>query len=378
MSENLTPDLTGKLSFETEKGASRAKWIAVILTIALVGWMGSGYIIPSAPDVETVVEITQPRAVVVAVQVSHAAPVLQVFSAEGQSEPDRMSAIRAETSGQVASVSVNRGDLVEAGQEIARIESVTLRAQLNQAEERVAEMERNYENALALQERGISTQDRVNQARTDQASAEAQLTAAREALENVIIRAPFTGRLNTLTLDEGEFVTTGAEVGQILDNDPLSVVIQVPQQALSRLERDQIAEVEFITGETLRGTVGYIGVNADAQTRTFRAEITVPNPDSHLPAGLSAQVRIPTGEAHGHFLSPAILSLGTDGELGIKTVLDDNRVAFVPVSIVRAQTDGIWVTGLPDQATIITVGQGFVNDGELVDPRMTNAQDATQ
>jgi multidrug efflux system membrane fusion protein len=36
---------------------------------------------------------------------------------------------------------------------------------------------------------------------------------------------------------------------------------------------------------------------------------------------------------------------------------------------VRAQTDGIWVSGLPDEARIISIGQGFVNDGETVDPQ---------
>jgi multidrug efflux system membrane fusion protein len=115
--------------------------------------------------------------------------------------------------------------------------------------------------------------------------------------------------------------------------------------------------------------VGFIGGNADQQTRTFRVEVTVDNPDSVMPAGLSARINIPTGQARGHFISPAILSLGTDGTLGIKTVQADSTVAFAPVEIVRAQTDGIWITGLPEKADIITVGQGFVNAGDAVNPQ---------
>ena len=153
------------------------------------------------------------------------------------------------------------------------------------------------------------------------------------------------------------------------------MVIQVPQQALSRISQDQIADVQFITGEQHTGVVTFIGGNADQQTRTFRVEIAVDNPQSVMPAGLSARVTLPTGSARGHFISPAILSLGTNGDLGIKTVLEDNTVAFTPVSIVRAQTDGIWITGLPEEAMIITVGQGFVNAGDIVDPRIANAQE---
>jgi multidrug efflux system membrane fusion protein len=177
-----------------------------------------------------------------------------------------------------------------------------------------------------------------------------------------------------LTLDEGEFVDAGDVVAEVLDNDPLTVVIQVPQQALSRIKPGQMADVQFITGEQRTGTVGFIGSNADQQTRTFRVEVTVDNPESTMPAGLSARIAIPTGQARGHFISPAILSLGTNGDLGIKTVESDNSVGFVPVSIVRAQTDGIWVTGLPESASIITVGQGFVNAGDVVDPRPVVAE----
>jgi multidrug efflux system membrane fusion protein len=59
----------------------------------------------------------------------------------------------------------------------------------------------------------------------------------------------------------------------------------------------------------------------------------------------------------------------------VKTVDDENVVHFYPIEIARAEIDGIWVTGLPDTVRLITVGQGFVNDGETVRPQ---AQDHTQ
>ena len=140
---------------------------------------------------------------------------------------------------------------------------------------------------------------------------------------------------------------------------------------------DTDGKVAFITGETAEGEVRFVGRSADAQTRTFTAEIEVPNADGAIPAGVSAQVRIATGEQVAHFVSPAILSLGTDGTLVIKTVDAEERVAFQEVEIIRAQTDGIWIGGLPETARIISVGQGFVNDGELVDARADEAQQET-
>ncbi|MDX8354122.1 efflux RND transporter periplasmic adaptor subunit [Cognatiyoonia sp. IB215182] len=368
MKDDRRPDLVGQLRFDSDAGSGRSKWIAIGLALALLLWMGSGFIFPTQqPQLDA--DEGGIRPVSVAVMPSTAQEVMLVLAAEGQSIPDRATGIRAEAMGQVTDVRVSRGDLVTAGQEIGRIDAATTEAQLRQAETALEQANRDFDNALALQVRGIATEDRVTQARAAQAAAQASLVAARAQLDDTIIRAPFSGRLNDLTLDEGEFVSMGDVVAEIVDNDPLTVVIQVPQIALSRIEEGQQAEVDFITGETLTGTVGFIGSNADQQTRTFRVEVMVDNPDSQMPAGLSARVTIPTGQARGHFISPAILSLGPEGDLGIKTVEDDATVAFQPVEIVRAQTDGIWVTGLAEKADIITVGQGFVNAGDVVDPR---------
>ncbi|KJZ17962.1 efflux RND transporter periplasmic adaptor subunit [Loktanella sp. S4079] len=368
MSQDGAPDLTGKLTFDGDKGAGRSKWVAIIMALAMVGWMGSGYFAPTEPEDEAAAEEEQ-TLVTVAVVPSAAQDVQLVLSAEGQSIPDRSTDIRAKASGQILEVYVDRGDLVTSGQEIGRIDAETIQAQLLQAQTQLEQASRDYQNAIALQNRGIATEDRVTAARATEAAAEAAVTAAQEQLDNTIITAPFPGRLNDMTLDVGEFVSNGDVVAEVLDNDPLSVVVQVPQQALSRLSKGDTANVSFITGEERTGTIDFIGSNADSQTRTFRVEVTVDNPNSEMPAGLSARIEIPTGQARGHFISPAILSLGTMGDLGVKTVTEGNVVAFSPVSIVRAQPDGIWVTGLEDEVDIITVGQGFVNAGDVVNPR---------
>ncbi len=72
------------------------------------------------------------------------------------------------------------------------------------------------------------------------------------------------------------------------------------------------------------------------------------------------------GAVEAHLVSPAILALGDDGRLGVKTVEAENTVAFHPVEVVQAEAQGVWVRGLPDEARIVTLGQGFVRQGETV------------
>ena len=119
--------------------------------------------------------------------------------------------------------------------------------------------------------------------------------------------------------------------GRLVDNQPLLVSVAVPQQALTRIADGQSATVSFITGEEREGTVTFVGTAASAATRTFPAEIEVDNPGGLIPAGISAEVAIPTDEVVAHFVSPSTVSLAPGGELGVKTVAnaDDEGLGTV-------------------------------------------------
>ena len=357
------------LSFDTERGAGRSKWVAGLLLIGVGAWMGSGFVSPTEEEtVSTPVESTV-RIISVAVVTSQAETVTQYFVAEGQAMPDRITSIRAEATGQIAEVMVEKGALVGTGQLIARFDVTRNEADLARAQEELARAQRDFDNSETLVQRGVATADRLSENRAALANANAAVINAEQSLANSEITAPFAGRLEALNLNAGEFVSAGTEVGQIVDNSPLSVTIQVPQQSLSNVKSGQEAKVTFITGEERDGVVAFVGTSADQATRTFLAEITVENEDGAVPAGVSAEIRIPTGEAVAHFMSPATLSLGSDGTLGVKTVNADDVVVFSEIKIERAQTDGIWVSGLPDAVDIITIGQGYVNNGQTVDPQ---------
>lgn len=367
--ENARTDTAPQpLEFASDKGATGSVWIAGGLVVAIVLWMGSGFVWPSeeaAPPPKRAP--LQP--VSVAVSPSTAETITQFYQAEGQALPDRDTSLRAETSGNIVEVMVQKGQDVEAGAVIARFDPANNAADANRAAQELARAQREFDNAEALLERGVATADRLAQARAALAAAQAQVTAAEQAADALTITAPFAGRIETLDIAAGEFVSAGTDVGRLVDITPLTVAIQVPQQSLTRLSVGQSATVSFITGEERTGRVAFVGTSADSQTRTFLAEIEVPNADGAIPAGISAGIVIPTNEVTAHFLPSSIVSLDETGTLGVKTVDEDNVVRFNPIEIVEARIDGIWVTGLPDMADVITIGQGYVRAGETVAPR---------
>ena len=73
-------------------------------------------------------------------------------------------------------------------------------------------------------------------------------------------------------------------------------------------------------------------------------------------------------------MSAAILVLADDGEIGIKAVDADGAVRFYPARIVKADTDAVWLAGLPERLRVITTGQGFVAAGEQVGVEVVPAE----
>ncbi len=311
---------------------------------------------PSAPDVFTV-----------EVRRQEAERVTRIIVNQGEALANREATVRAEVSGRVVALGARRGARVGEGELLVRLDVEDRQARLEEAQAALAETEQAYEAAERLAERGYEAETRLRGAFAELQAARAQLRRIELELEDTRVVAPFDGSLAERRVELGEYVAANEAVAEIIDLDPLIAVIQVSQQRIAEIERGMKARVELATGAVLEGQVSFIAPTADEETRTFRVEIEVPNRDSRHPAGVSAEVRIPVGTEPGHFISPALLSLGPDGVLGVKTVTAEGLVAFHEVDIVRSEANGIWVTGLPGTARLITSGQGYVRAGERVE-----------
>ncbi|WP_299365580.1 efflux RND transporter periplasmic adaptor subunit [uncultured Paracoccus sp.] len=365
-----------RAALETDRGASRSFWVASALLAGIVAWMGSGFIIDRETDVgQVAAEAPQPPSVVV--RQSAATTVQLSFSAQGQALPERDSEIVTEAAGTVVSLPVRKGQVIERGDVIARLDARRAEAALAQAEEERSRAQRELDNATTLLDRGAGTADRVAQARASLAAAEAQVSSAQETLSNFTIVAPFAGSIEDLLLNDGEYAAAGTSVARIVDSDPVTVAIQIPQQSREWIAPRQAAQVDFITGQSREGVVNFVAEAASPETRTFLAEITIDNADGAIRSGVSAEVTIPTREETAHFVEASVISLSSEGAIGVKAVEDD-IVHFHEVEVVRAEVGGVWVSGLPQTARIITVGQGFVREGETVRPQAEEARQPQQ
>jgi multidrug efflux system membrane fusion protein len=143
----------------------------------------------------------------------------------------------------------------------------------------------------------------------------------------------------------------------------------VTENQIAKLKVGQEADINLLNKTQTQGEVRYIASVADEATNTFKIEIAIDNTDRRLLAGLSSEVNIILSKIAAIKISPALLALDEMGNIGVKTV-NNNIVDFTAINIVKSESDGIWLSGLGDQADIIVLGQGFVRAGDQVDPVM--------
>jgi multidrug efflux system membrane fusion protein len=335
--------------------------IAAIVLLA-VAWIASGILTRPEGTAETV---TDTGPITVGVAEHEAEPVEELLVLNGDVEPDSRMTVRAETEGQVTEWRVPRGARVAEGDLLARLDMDDRQAKLREAEARVAGAESEFRATQAMAADDLGARLQVDVKRAELAAARAQLEAVREDIANTELRAPMDGIVNRRMAERGDFLSVGDPLAEIVVNDPLLAVVRVPQHRIQDVRPEQEARIRFLNGGTATGRVTFVAPVAEAATRTFRLEATFPNPEGNLPSGISAEVVIPVAEVEAHRVSPALLSLDDDGRLGLKTVAD-GRVVFHPVEVIRADREGVWVTGAPREITLITVGGGFVRPGEAV------------
>lgn len=335
--------------------------IATIVVLA-VAWIASGVLTRPERAADTAAD-TGP--ITVGVAERRAETVEELLVLNGDVEPDSRMTVRAETTGQVTEWAVPRGARVAEGELLARLDMGDREAKLREAEARVAGAESDFQATRAMAEDDLGARLQVDVKRAELAAARAQLEAIREDIANTELRAPMDGIVNRRMAERGDFLSVGDPLAELVVNDPLLAVVRVPQHRVQDVRPDQEARIRFLDGSTATGRVTFVAPVAEPSTRTFRLEATFPNPEGNLPSGISAEVVMPVAEVEAHRVSPALLSLDDEGRLGLKTVTD-GEVVFHPVEIIRADREGVWVTGAPPEMTLITVGGGFVRPGEAV------------
>lgn len=293
--------------------------------------------------------------------------VMRTIVVNGKTAPARVVELSAETDGRIASIGAQRGASIERGEIVVRFDERDRNARLAEASATVKQREVEYEARAKLKSSSYVSEAQLQEGLARLEAARAELTRAELDLDYMVVRAPFAGAVQARAVEVGDFLQVGDPIATFVDNRTIIVAANVSEFDAHFVQLGESAEAKLATGERVHGKIRYVAPVADEATRTFTVELEIDNRDGMLRAGGTAELYIPAESVRAHRVSPSLLTLDDGGNIGIKIINDAGEVEFVVADIALSSNEGVWLAGLPDNITIITVGQGFVLSGALVE-----------
>jgi RND family efflux transporter MFP subunit len=363
----------------------------------------------SASDDRLAQETSRKAAEPPTVEVVAAAPSdpVQTITLPGEAAAWDETTIYSRVNGYVSKWFVDIGDHVATGQSLATIETpeldaelVAAKAKLNVSVAQVA-VKQAQEDFAAISDarwrnspKGVVSDEERDSKKAGKAEAEANLNAARAQvqLEQAevdrltalagfkTVKAPFAGTIVQRHINTGDLVTAGSTVNtsslyRLEQENPMRVFVYAPQSLAARLvQTDATAEVTIADqpDSRLSGKVARTAKSLNANSRTLRTEIDIPNANHALLPGMYVQVALRVEGEKSVQVPPAALQFRSGGPR-VAVVDDKGIVEFRDVVI--SSDDGNLVairSGLNDGDRIIVNLSSEIVDGQKVQTHELN------
>lgn len=364
---------------------------AVLITVLVLAGAGCG----RRPTAEAPVQAPEAIAVSVATVTSMEQAV--TLEATGSFEAEESSDVAPDGSGRVVATPVDVGQFVKEGAVLVRLQGIDAGLRLDEARAAVSRAESNLklaesQNTLAqstaqryaaLQATGdvsitVADQARtgaetsvqnVNTARATVAQARAQLALAEKVVADVAVLAPFSGYISERRVSLGEYVQPSTAVVTLLKIDPLRLQLTIPgvQAGLIRVGQTVLATVDAFPEQTFTGRITAVNPSISAESRSFRVEARVPNPDAVLKPGMFAVATVDQGRTMKTMLVPAraVIEDANTNSHRVFVIDKDNKARLRVVQLAaRDVGDRIRIlSGLQDAERVATSNLAQLYDG---------------
>jgi multidrug efflux system membrane fusion protein len=348
----------------------KSTYVIAIVTAVILGlWLASGQLNTGTSNA-AINESEDSRAAAITrvrTRVSQAQQHILQLAVSGKTEAKRSVQVRAETTGRVIEIPIEKGTVVEKGDLLCKLSMEDRDIKFEKAKAAVAHAELEHDGMLRLAQDGYQGEVNIASSRAKLINAKAERKSRALDLSNRNVKAPFRGIVEDRSVNVGDYIQRGEVCAEIIDPNPLLLVAHVSERELAGLSPGSVARARLSNGQEVKGPISFISHSADDITRTYRIDVEIDNADFKLRDGLSADVYLTRETVLAHRVSPAILSLSDTGMIGIKIVDNDSIVRFVEVDIVSDTEEGVWLSGLPDSIQLITVGQELVFAGQRVE-----------
>ncbi len=286
----------------------------------------------------------------------------------GQTKASRRVEVRARTRGIVLSSPLREGEEVKTGKVMCTLDIAERKAKLAEAKSALISSQRDYDATAKLSQNKFASAAKVASDKARVEAAQARVDQILREIEYTRIKAPISGIVESRPAEKGAFLQVGGTCATLIDLDPILVTVMVPERDIGFLKIGMKASAKLVTGDVVEGFIRHIAAKADVRTRTFEVELEAPNPGGRIREGITSELNIPLNAGSAHLIPASALTLSDNGQIGVSALADANRVKFWPTKVLAFERETVWVAGLPDTLNIITLGQEYVIEGQVVEP----------
>jgi membrane fusion protein (multidrug efflux system) len=311
--------------------------------------------------------------------------IVEITEAVGTTRALESVMITGKLTGIVDAINFQEGQTVEAGQELVRLDSaereadlMAARAAIQTAQALRQEIMQRFERARALRQSGAGTEAQVadltlqlRTAETAIAAATARERAAAARLDDMVVRAPFSGRVGMRQVSLGALIETRTAITTLDDLSSVRLDFSVPEILLSRLRVGTMVRTRTVAygAREFIGEVAVMDTRIDPVTRSVRLTAIVPNPEGLLRPGMFMNVSLEVAVRENAVVIPEEAIIG-EGARQLVFVIANNRAERRVVEIGQRQQGRVEISeGLRPGEQIVVRGLQRVRHGLTVNAR---------
>lgn len=203
----------------------------------------------------------------------------------GTVETDENALINSEASGVIKQIHIKEGDRVSKGQVLVTIDSEILAATMDELETSLELATYMFEKQTALKEKGVGIEIEYEQARNQKLSLEQKMKTLRSQQGKSIVRAPFSGIVDDIMVNQGEMAAPQIPLLRIVNNDNVTITSALAESMLSKVFVGTKVELSIpsMNDTVIYSVISNKGNYIDATNRTFRIQVAVKNNKLLLP-----------------------------------------------------------------------------------------------
>lgn len=274
----------------------------------------------------------------------------------------------ARTLGVVEALFVEEGDVVEAGQPLAQLETERLQLEVERSRTQLANLKAAYERAERLNASKMISPTEYDAARFGYRTELTNLRLREYELREATIRATISGVITRRHIKVGHTLNQNAPAFEMKRLDSIEAELNVPEREIRRIRSGQFARVivDALPDDGFEGEVTRVAPEVDPTSGTFRVTVTIENTDGRLKPGMFGRVDVRTDIRPNALLTPleAVVTLRDRSSL---FVVSDDVAERRQVTTGYVSDGNIEIlTGAQEGEQVVMTGQDGLRDGTRV------------